>query len=83
MDVISWVVGLVAGTLVPLPRALALAAGTSVLIRVYQYFLPEPPVWGTDMPEDLIGATAMILASCLFAYVGSIVRSRRLRHSAG
>jgi hypothetical protein len=81
LDVISWSVGLIAGSILPLPRAAALAVGTSVLIRAYQYFVADS--WGKEMPADLIGATAMILASCLFAYIGSILRTRRIRRTAG
>lgn len=83
MDVISWAVGLMAGAALPLPRALLVAAGTSVLIRVYQYFLASPRTWGSDFPEDLIGAAAMIVVSCLLAYVGSILRARRLQRASG
>lgn len=83
MDVISWAVGLIAGAALPLPRALLVAAGASVLIRVYQYLLPSPRAWGTDLPEDLIGAAAMIVVSCLLAYLGSIFRARKLQRAQG
>ena len=78
LDVISWVTGLVAGAMLPLPKAICIAVGTSVLIRLYQYFLAEPRAWG-EFPADWIGGAAMILASCLFAYIGSIFKARRDR----
>lgn len=81
MDVISWTIGLIAGAAIPLPRAMGVAAATSVLIRIYQYFFMGPQSWRAEFPADFLGATAMIAASCLFAYVGSRVRARRL--SAG
>jgi hypothetical protein len=72
MDVISWVVGLMAGLALPsLGRAAALAAGTSISIRVYQYFVKD---WGTDIPEDLYGAAAMIAVSVALAWIGSVIR---------
>lgn len=81
LDVISWVAGLAAGTLLPLPKAMGIAVGTSVLIRLYQYFLVEPRAWG-EFPADWIGGAAMIAASCLFAYIGSIFKARRDRRGA-
>lgn len=77
MDVISWVAGLVAGAVLPLPKALLVATGTSLLIRVYQYFVTE--TW--SVPDDLLGGAAMIAASCLFAYIGSIFRARRTQRT--
>lgn len=82
MDVISWAVGFVAGLTQPsLRRAIALGAVTSIAIRVYQYFLTEPRVWGKEMPEDLFGAVAMIALTTLLAWLGSIVRINRARRA--
>lgn len=80
MDVISWVAGLVAGSTLPLPKAMGIAAGTSVLLRLYQYFIVEPRTWG-EFPADAFGGAAMIAASCLFAYLGSIFKARRDRRA--
>lgn len=75
MDVISWVVGLVAGAALPsLRTAAAIGAGTSVAIRIYQYFFTEPRVWGHTFPEDLFGAVAMIGATLVLTWIGSIAR---------
>jgi K+-sensing histidine kinase KdpD len=83
VDVIAWVVGLVAGFLLPsLWAAFGVAAATSIAIRVYQYFFTDPQVWRAEFPADWIGAAAMIVVSCLFAYVGSLVRGRRAGRSA-
>lgn len=83
MDVITWVIGLVAGLQMrSLKAAMAVAAASSVVLRIYQYFLTDPQVWAAEFPAEWIGATAMILLSCLFAYVGSIFRARRERKTA-
>ncbi|MGH2748455.1 MAG: hypothetical protein ACRDKB_11080, partial [Actinomycetota bacterium] len=75
MDVISWVVALVAGAALPsLRTAAAIGAGTSVAIRVYQYLFTEPRVWGHTLPADLLGAVAMIAVTLIFAWIGSIAR---------
>jgi hypothetical protein len=80
MDVISWVVGLVAGlTLVSLPRAIAVGVATSVGIRLYQCFIVEPKAWGDAMPQDVFGAIAMIAVTALLAYIGWVIRSYKLR----
>lgn len=80
MDVISWVVGLVAGLALPsLRRAIATGVATSVAIRFYQYAFTDPQQWGTTFPEDLFGAAAMIAATALMAWIGSIIRTRRAR----
>ena len=74
MDVISWVVALVAGaTLISLGRAIALGVGTSVVIRLYQYFLADPRAWGDQFPQDLFGALAMIALTALLAWVGALL----------
>lgn len=82
LDVISWAAGLIAGTRLPLPHAMGIAAGTSVAIRIYQYFLTDPQVWRAEFPADWLGATAMIVASWVFAYIGSIFRARRMRRAS-
>lgn len=82
LDVISWAVGLIAGTRLPLPHAMGIAAATSVAIRIYQYFLTDPRAWGAEFPADWLGATAMIVVSCVFAYIGSIFRARRERRTS-
>lgn len=80
MDVISWVVGLVAGATLPsLRTAAAIGAGTSVAIRVYQYFFTEPRVWGHTFPADLFGALAMIAATLILTWIGSIARAQLKR----
>lgn len=81
MDIISWAVGLVAGLALPsLARAVAIGTATSVVIRTYQFFT-EPQQWGHTMPEDLYGAGAMIAVTALLAWVGSIIRTRRMRRA--
>lgn len=83
MDVISWAVGLVAGLALPsLTRAVALGAAASVALRIYQYFFTDPQQWGHTFPEDLYGAAAMIAATALFAWIGSVIRVRRARPEA-
>lgn len=82
LDVISWAVGLIAGTRLPLPLAMGIAAGTSVAIRLYQYFLTDLRVWAAEFPADWLGATAMIVVSWVFAYIGSIFRARRTRRAS-
>lgn len=81
MDVIGWTVGLVAGMLLPLPRAFLAGAITAVSVTAYQHFLADPQVWAGNFPADWIGAAAMVAVSCLFAYIGSIVRTRRMRRA--
>ena len=81
MDVIPWVIGLVAGITMPFRFAAAMGVAASLAVRAYQYFLAEPRVWGKDFPEDLYGATAMVALTVLLAWVGSIVRARRERSS--
>jgi hypothetical protein len=77
VDVISWTVALVAGLTLPsLGRAVALGLATSIAIRFYQYFFTAPQQWGS-FPEDLFGATAMLLLTALMAWFGSIIRARR------
>lgn len=78
MDVISWAVGLIAGVAQhSLRRAVAAGALTSVAIRAYQHQLATPRQWGAEMPEDLFGATAMLLVTAAMAWVGSVIRLRR------
>ncbi|MFP5327304.1 MAG: hypothetical protein ACLGHT_07465 [Acidimicrobiia bacterium] len=81
MDVIPWVIGLVAGIALPLRYAVAIGTSSSIALRVYQYFLPEPKAWGRDLPEDLFGATAMILLTLVLTWVGSILRARRVQRA--
>lgn len=87
MDVISWVVGLVAGVRMGSRRvAMAIGVATSVAIRCYQYFIAE--TWGTPFPQDLIGAAvAGIGGTLVMAWAGSVVRlqlhRRRLRDAVG
>jgi hypothetical protein len=76
VDVISWAVALVAGFALPsLRRAIMLGVVTSIMIRIYQYNVTDPRQWGS-FPEDLFGATAMLALTALFAWVGSVIRSR-------
>ena len=76
MDVITWVIGLIAGLASPrLRTAAGLAVLSSIALRTYQYFWAEPQMWGKDFPEDLFGATAMILVCILCAWIGSVIRA--------
>lgn len=78
MDIIPWVVGFIAGLTLPSLRiAVAIGAAASIALRAYQYFLTDPRVWGDTFPEDLFGATAMVVLTAVFAWIGSIVRIAR------
>lgn len=79
MDAVVWAAALVLGFVLPsLGLAFAGAAAASILLRVYQYFLTDPQVWRAEFPADWFGATAMVLASCVSAYIGSVLRARRV-----
>lgn len=83
MDIIPWVVGFIAGLALPsLRTAAAIGVATSIALRAYQYFLTDPQVWGDTLPEDLFGATAMLILTAAFAWIGSVIgnarRNRRL-----
>lgn len=83
MDIIPWVVGFLAGLTLPsLRNAVAIGAATSIALRAYQYFLTDPRDWGHTLPEDLFGATAMLILTAAFAWIGSVIgnarRNRRL-----
>ena len=81
MDVIPWVIGLVTGLTLPLRFAALAGMAASLGVRAFQYFLAEPKAWGTDFPEDLFGATAMLVLTLVFAWIGSIVRARRVQRA--
>ena len=74
MDVLSWVVALVVGVAQPsFTRAALAGVATSVAIRLYQLLVAD--TWGSDLPEDLFGATAMLVVTVGFAWLGSVVRA--------
>lgn len=77
MDAVVWAIALVIGFVAPSLRvAFAGAASASIVLRLYQYFLTEPQVWRAEFPADFIGASAMVLTACLFAYIGSLVKAQ-------
>ena len=83
MDIIPWVIGFIAGlTLTSLRTAAAVGVASSIALRAYQYFLTDPRVRGQTFPEDLFGATAMLIHTAAFAWIGSVIgiarRNRRL-----
>lgn len=78
MDVISWAVALVLGAAqASLARAVGVGLAVSAAIRAYQYWLVDPRQWG-EFPADAFGALAMFAVTAIFAWIGSVVRARRL-----
>ena len=68
MDLISWLIAFVAGAaLVSFAKAALIGVLASVAIRVYQAVAED---WPDDVPEDLVGAAAMILVTVALAWVG-------------